>query len=228
MFIVNVNSTKDCDTTKIFHIQVSPPRLTAQNITICEGESYFINNKRYSQTGFYLDTLISAKGCDSIVQTFLKINPKDTNSQIIIKCENKQITINGIQIEDSGEYSFPFKNRYGCDSTLKIEVRNKPLSSFFVDTLLCIGQNLIIKNRIYNEEGNYIDTLIGQNQCDSFVSTIIKLKDCNHIFVPNVFSPNGDGLNDKFEIFGEGIESLYVEIYSRWGELLFKSDQLNV
>ena len=228
MFIVNVNSTKDCDTTKIFHIQVSPPRLTAQNITICEGESYFINNKSYSQTGFYLDTLISAKGCDSIVQTFLKINPKDTNSQIIIKCENKQITINGIQIEDSGEYSFPFKNRYGCDSTLKIEVRNKPLSSFFVDTLLCIGQNLIIKNRIYNEEGNYIDTLIGQNQCDSFVSTIIKLKDCNHIFVPNVFSPNGDGLNDKFEIFGEGIESLYVEIYSRWGELLFKSDQLNV
>jgi gliding motility-associated-like protein len=45
------------------------------------------------------------------------------------------------------------------------------------------------------------------------------------IFIPNAFSPNGDGQNDAFKITGDVIETMELEIYNRWGELVFETDQ---
>jgi len=42
-------------------------------------------------------------------------------------------------------------------------------------------------------------------------------------YVPNVFTPNGDGTNDKFEVFAEGLENFYMAIYNRWGERVFET-----
>ena len=44
-----------------------------------------------------------------------------------------------------------------------------------------------------------------------------------NIFLPNVFSPNGDGVNDKFFVQGNDILSLRLRIYNRWGGLVFES-----
>ena len=41
------------------------------------------------------------------------------------------------------------------------------------------------------------------------------------IFIPNVFSPNADGRNDLFLPLGIGIKSFVMEIYNRWGELVY-------
>jgi gliding motility-associated-like protein len=49
----------------------------------------------------------------------------------------------------------------------------------------------------------------------------------NVVFIPNVFSPNGDGENDNLYIRGENIKELTFSIYSRWGELVFESTDLN-
>ncbi len=42
-------------------------------------------------------------------------------------------------------------------------------------------------------------------------------------YFPNAFSPNGDGLNDTFGVLGVGIEEYELLIFSRTGELLFES-----
>ena len=42
--------------------------------------------------------------------------------------------------------------------------------------------------------------------------------------VPNAFSPNGDGNNDRLFVEGMGITNLNFEIYNRWGELVYKSN----
>jgi gliding motility-associated-like protein len=45
-----------------------------------------------------------------------------------------------------------------------------------------------------------------------------------HVKIPDVISPNGDGLNDEFSVFGACYKSDYsLSIYNRWGELLFVS-----
>ncbi|TAE19030.1 MAG: PKD domain-containing protein, partial [Bacteroidetes bacterium] len=43
-------------------------------------------------------------------------------------------------------------------------------------------------------------------------------------FMPNSFTPNGDGLNDVLQIFGDNFLYLDVRIYNRWGEVVFATD----
>lgn len=48
-----------------------------------------------------------------------------------------------------------------------------------------------------------------------------------NIYIPNIFSPNGDGNNDTFYIRGKGIKSLNLIIYNRWGEKVFETSDVN-
>ena len=60
-----------------------------------------------------------------------------------------------------------------------------------------------------------------------FLSNYITVDSCNVtptvVTIPNVFSPNGDGQNDLFQVTGSGITSVTINIYNRWGNLLFNS-----
>ncbi|RYE23045.1 MAG: gliding motility-associated C-terminal domain-containing protein, partial [Sphingobacteriales bacterium] len=46
----------------------------------------------------------------------------------------------------------------------------------------------------------------------------------NSIFIPNAFTPNGDGNNDIVYVYGSIINSLNFYIYDQWGELIFRSN----
>lgn len=45
------------------------------------------------------------------------------------------------------------------------------------------------------------------------------------IYVPKAFTPNGDGLNDTLELFGLPTEIATTNVYTRWGQLIYSSDQ---
>lgn len=45
-------------------------------------------------------------------------------------------------------------------------------------------------------------------------------------FIPTAFTPNGDGRNDKWEIFGNDVTKLDLRVYNRWGELVFVSNSM--
>lgn len=56
----------------------------------------------------------------------------------------------------------------------------------------------------------------------------ITVKPDTHIKLPTTFTPNGDGNNDVLYVRGWGIKELVTfEIYNRWGELLFKTNNIN-
>jgi gliding motility-associated-like protein len=44
------------------------------------------------------------------------------------------------------------------------------------------------------------------------------------IYVPNVFSPNGDGKNDLFQVYGNNIMTVDMKIFNRWGELVYETN----
>ncbi len=47
-------------------------------------------------------------------------------------------------------------------------------------------------------------------------------------YIPNTFTPNGDGLNDTFGIVGEAIKEFYLVIYNRWGQKVFESSKVDI
>jgi gliding motility-associated-like protein len=68
-------------------------------------------------------------------------------------------------------------------------------------------------------------TVIGTDSlgCQSYATVTVDLL-CSTYIVPNVFTPNGDGKNDNFLIDAFGFSSYHIEIYDRWGILMFTSD----
>ncbi|MBA3900749.1 MAG: gliding motility-associated C-terminal domain-containing protein, partial [Bacteroidetes bacterium] len=65
-----------------------------------------------------------------------------------------------------------------------------------------------------------IESPDGCSDVDS-VTVNVELRD-SEIFVPTMFSPNGDGLNDELLVYGE-LKSMVLLLYNRWGERIFES-----
>lgn len=64
---------------------------------------------------------------------------------------------------------------------------------------------------------------------DSDSVTIVVFCDQGQLYIPNTFTPNGDGQNDMFYPQGKGIGRINVfRIYNRWGQLLFERRQMEV
>lgn len=96
-------------------------------------------------------------------------------------------------------------------------------STIFYDSLYVNG---ILKNELeFSDEGWYfLDFYI--NGCHFEDSTYFVEKYCPELYellIPNVFTPNNDGYNDFFEILHVHSE-LKIEVFNRWGNLVFKSD----
>ena len=74
----------------------------------------------------------------------------------------------------------------------------------------------------YTASGTYTVTLAASNgNCSDTTRKIITIDVTDALIIPNIFSPNGDGINDQYFITCVGINSLYCDIFNRWGELIY-------
>ncbi|MCB9267164.1 MAG: gliding motility-associated C-terminal domain-containing protein [Lewinellaceae bacterium] len=80
------------------------------------------------------------------------------------------------------------------------------------------------------ESLEYELTVVDVNGCEGFGSVFVELDANRNIYIPNVFSPNGDGVNDEFRIYPcVGVTNIAtVNIFDRWGDLVFQDSDLDV
>lgn len=147
------------------------------NVSICSGESYSIVGNNYDSTGTYIDTLLSSIGCDSIVTTNLTVNPIFSIVFSDTICSGQSVTV-GTNIYDStGVYFDTLSTVNGCDSIILTDlfVQNSS-ASFTINSLsICEGDTAFVGPSFYLSSGNYLDTLINVNGCDSIVQTILDI-----------------------------------------------------
>ncbi len=78
----------------------------------------------------------------------------------------------------------------------------------------------------------YTYTVTDSNGCigtDTVLITVLDvICDDPYVFVPNAFSPNGDGLNDILYVRGLILEKIEFAVYDRWGEKVFETRDQNV
>jgi len=85
-------------------------------------------------------------------------------------------------------------------------------------------------NHVYSDTGTFVITLKVNNGigCQSEVSKTLRIKPVYKLFMPNAFSPNGDGINDLFKVEGSGIVSAKLQVFNRWGEKLVDVEGQNI
>ena len=81
------------------------------------------------------------------------------------------------------------------------------------------AQNYKVELVVTNQHG-CTDTTYGLQVINGFYA----------VYLPNTFTPNGDGKNDVFKVEGEniGLLNFSFEVYNRWGELIFYTDNPNI
>ncbi len=71
------------------------------------------------------------------------------------------------------------------------------------------------------------DPILTDNMtCEDTISQLRKIGPDVTVFVPTAFSPEGTGpkLNNTFYAVVNGEKTFHIELYNRWGELLWKTD----
>ena len=93
------------------------------------------------------------------------------------------------------------------------------------NTIACVTcSNTIVQPTLTTE---YIVVASNSNYCrvQDTVTVIVDIN-CGDFFIPNVFSPNDDGLNDLINVHGRCISTFNLQIFNRWGEKVFETTTL--
>lgn len=153
----------------------------------------------------------------------------------------------------AGNYTFIVKDQRGCYDTLEIELTQPPPVEVNAGNTIIIPYGGLAQiNAITNALSPYtviwtpsiglnctdcIDPIVSPLQNTTYQITVTDPDGCVgfdiidvivelDLILPNVFTPNGDGLNDNFHVTMDFIESGEMEIYDRWGGLIFKSSDI--
>jgi len=184
-----------------------------------------------------LQKIINTTFCDG-----QSVSLKATYSGGTIKWSTGE-TVDQINTKQTGIYTAMVSTAAGCTVSKDISVQFFPNPVLNIqDASLCQFTNQTItltapagfaKYEWNGQAGTstYVTGTLGKvtlkvtdnNGCTAS-QTINISSHCDDIHIPNTFTPNGDGINDKWEIAGlQGDESTIVKVYNRYGELLFKN-----
>lgn len=94
-------------------------------------------------------------------------------------------------------------------------------------SLMALTASVKAQNGFPVNAQNYRVTAYKKNQPSVFsVSNYARVTPSAILYIPNAFTPNGDGINETFTPKGDGIQTFKMLIYNRWGELLYETDDL--
>ncbi len=119
----------------------------------------------------------------------------------------------------------------GKDSIVCTELSNKSvlLVSGPKDESSYIWQDNSTMNTL-QAKASGIYTVVAKNECGETSDAVkIDFKNCYDIFIPSVFSPNDDGVNEKFQLFpSENVAKFnQFSIFDRWGNVVFTASEFN-
>ena len=80
----------------------------------------------------------------------------------------------------------------------------------------------------YADTGIFQVSLIIENTygCTDTTFGQVWIRPDNTLYFPNAFTPNNDNHNDVYRAFGTNIKEFHMQIFTRWGELVFSSDKM--
>jgi gliding motility-associated-like protein len=73
----------------------------------------------------------------------------------------------------------------------------------------------------------YTMSVGNQFGCNATDTVLVEVDRAINFYIPNMFSPNGDGSNDRFKAYSNGeIEEIHLQLYNRWGELVYEAQSV--
>lgn len=147
-----------------------------------------------------------------------------------------------VEAKKAGRYWLKVTDAYGCkgQDSIDLAVNTRPNVDLGADTSLCLEEKVtfdagfggVSYNWSTQQTGQYIEVgpgkqtiwvdVTNEKGCTTRDTVVVDL--CRNYKIPNAFTPNGDNDNDTWNIqWLEFYPEATVEIYDRWGRIVFKS-----
>ena len=177
-YVDTLQTPAGCDSIITTNLTVHPVYSISNFDTICTGTTFPLPGGGIAGlTGVYVDSLLTAFGCDSIITTNLYVTPPPVANVYDTICYHVSYTLpGGGTVNTAGTYSDTLSDFGGCDSIVITHLFVTPPSVTDVYDTVCSHINYTLPGGgVVNNAGNYTDTLTTASGCDSIVIT--------HLFV---------------------------------------------
>ncbi len=204
------------------------PQVVAGGGTICSGESF--NLTAGGATNYSWSNNI---GNGSTV----KVNPVTTATYIVTGTDNQNCTNTSsavITVNEKPQAEFNYDPDIVLQRITTVNFHDASLFNKSVirkwswipgdNSALMEGANV---SHVYNDQGQFTVMLMVENAdgCKDTATKNIKVVPSDTITVPNVFTPNNDGVNDYLYIKGIDYGDWQVTIYNRWGRKVYENNK---
>lgn len=250
-YTLETTTSSGCDSTATLHLTILTGSSASIDVTACDGYTA-PDGALLSESGIHEALLVAANGCDSLLTITLTLNFSDHTFEPRLTCDPMDtdtttftyVNLSGcdslhsivpVQYPDSvrAQASFmtdPLQVEIpdGTMETHNMSVNANGFLWDFGDGSPAIDDSTA--SHTYSEPGMYSITLVVTNDlgCRDTATVRMLVHQDPLVFVPNCFTPNGDGLNDMFQAVFNGprlLRDMELRIFNRWGEeLLSLSD----
>lgn len=230
-----------CDSIVTVNLDFGNQFVASENYTGCEGDGYsiIVNGNLYDeQHTVGTENIPGVSGCDTTVYIDLLFAPSSYSSFTYEGCsgDGYGIVVNGTSYDEQHPNGVEtMANVYGCDSLITVAMSFDNVDSTSISYTGCKGDgySVTINGASYNESNSFgTEMMQTADGCDSIIQVALVYEDCMEpdldcaIFIPNVISPNDDGINDEFS-FGYAVScevtGFRVALFDRWGSELYSS-----
>ena len=233
-----------CDSLVRLHLVVF--RHWQKEETVFSCERYIWDGDTLTESGDYVKNFVSQLGCDSTVT--LHLNIEHPSEYEIWKTACGSYYWNNIAISESGDYTNTFTSTGDCDSivTLHLTIVDTVLRSYNSNPDFCTTEETTLSvegnfdNYIWNTgeigpsiivtASGYYSVTASNEVCERTAK--FEIPYClPHLYLPTAITPGkADGLNDFLslsEYDKSQISEFNIDIFNRWGELVFTSNDKN-
>jgi gliding motility-associated-like protein len=140
-------------------------------------------------------------------------------------------------------YTYPTTGCIGNSTIINVSAIPLPIFSLGNDTTICVEDSVALSpnstfsnylwsngstssNLYVSNSGEYSLLVTDQYGCSSSDSISLIVLNCN-LVIGNVFTPNGDLLNESFLSNGEGLQTFNLKVFDRWGKQVFESNSVS-
>jgi len=220
----------NCTDTGYVSVNILPaPTIIGPDARICEGRSVQLN-----ASGAITYSWSPSIGSNSPYISSPVVSPAVTTVYTVVASNGQcsatgYITVTVVPLpkaiiattSDNEENTAPLKMNFydqSIGATSSLFTMNDP-------TYATYTQNF---SYTYNEPGTYGVMLHVSNAdgCTDSTRVVIEVKPTSAIYLPNAFTPNGDGLNEIFKAVWHDIVEFEASIYDRWGNLVYKWNEV--
>ncbi|HEX5553881.1 MAG TPA: gliding motility-associated C-terminal domain-containing protein [Chitinophagaceae bacterium] len=244
---VKFTSYSGCDSIITTRLTVNPVYHQTVKDSICPHQHYRLPDGSVVDTaGTYVSALRTKKGCDSIITTKLTFRSRLYIQYLDSICEGTSFRLpNGRTIHQAGTFRMLLPSATSCDTlaTYQVSIKKPPDIALGKDTCLVAGQSVLLNPGRgyphYRWQNGATDStqevslpgtywVRASNKCGTTADSIRVSTGCAPvIFIPNAFTPNGDGVNDVFRILNtHGQQLITFNVYDRSGLEMFHTTRI--